>query len=129
VVFTNGFNPISASRSRMRQRYGRQRFERALLSGVEIEEHELGFVERRNARRPDVQDDRRQVCEIDEARFVVAERKGDLAARSSGRRNGHPLDPLRHAARHLLLEEGFAVDAIRIALKRERPVLQVRNGR
>jgi hypothetical protein len=36
------------------QSHGRKRPQRTLLSGIEIEEHELGFVERRNARRPDV---------------------------------------------------------------------------
>ena len=52
-----------------------------------------------------MQHDRREIREVDEAGFVVAQWEGDLAARAARRSEPYALDPVRHTLGHLLFEE------------------------
>ena len=102
-----------------------------VVGWVEIEEDEVGAVGLVDARVPRVHVDavvldHEEHCfdgvherEVDEARAAFARVRTELARR----------DPWGQVLRRLLLEERFPVDAVRIALHRERSIAEMRDER
>jgi hypothetical protein len=66
-----------------------------------------------------------EVGEPDERRQVVGEHEVDRAPVRADRHRGRP-HPLRAVAGRVLLVEVLRLDAVRVALERERPPLQMR---
>ena len=102
VVFTSGATPTAANSVARRERDARQRRERAAVDRIEVEQDEVRHVERRFARVPHVQHDRREVGDVRERRFVVADDELDRVVPLARRRH-HRRYPLRQAARDVLL--------------------------
>ncbi len=100
-------------------------------AGIEIEDDQVGArfaASRRNVPLRNVQLQRCEIGQPDQGGELLDDDEVDRLAihRRAGYGQGHGANPGRRAARRVLLEEERAVDAVGIALDRQRPPGQVR---
>ena len=89
--------------------------------GIEVEDDQIRTIEAIGARAPDVELEHPDLHQRDERREVVHHRIGLLAAA-----HAHARDRLRDAPVRVLLVEARALDALRAAEQRERPIREAR---
>ena len=107
------------------QRHARALDDRGRRAGIEIEGEDRRRARIGRLRQRGVQLQVGEVGQPDQRRQVVGEHEVDRAPVGADRDRGRP-DPVRPVAGRVLLVEELRVDAVRIALERERTPLEVR---
>ena len=93
-----------------------------LVRGIEIDHQPVGVIDPVGARQPDVQGEAGLVGEVGERGRIFGQDVLDLAALLGEAR---PVDPGREVVRRVLLHEARALDAVGIALERQRTAGQM----
>ena len=88
--------------------------------GVQVQHREVGLLQAAAAREPGMQLDAAQVDQVEQSLQVVADELPVVPGIHL-----HQLHPVRHPGGSLALEEGLALDAVRVAVHVHRPLAQV----